>query len=627
MKKSSQLNLYSLPRRDRDPIGAIFSSIGIVIWVGAASCWAATQELARAFGYQASLGQPLLGHAYSPFDLVAWAIKFDHPARFGLGIHRVFAHAYEIVVLGNVIGICVAVLIAVRRVGRLQRRTDLHGSAHWASPQEVRATGLLDRDRGVYVGAWRDPRSGRVKYLRDASSAHELEFKATGAGKTVGSVIMTLLSWSGSAFCLDLKGGEVWLRTSGWRAASRGQGGLGQPVYKFEPAATDGSSVHLNPFDRIRIGTAYEIQDVQNIVELVADEGEKPVRGDNRFWVEMAKRLLLGLSLHVKHDADPRNDSLPGVASTLADPRFDDVDKFFEHLRDYPHDPIHSRLWLNAEGEPTATHPLVAQIATQMLAMEPRVKANIVAEAQSFLTVYSDPVIGANIASSDFDISDLRNGHLSLYLVVQPAHKKRLRALIRLLLTQIILALMDTHDHVTEPRVLIMLEEVAEIGALDIVATALGLGRGYGLKLYLIAQDLSQLETAWGSKSKTLVANCAVRVASAPNDVATAELLSKMCGTMTVRHTVRNYSGSRLSALLPHTMTTEHDTQRQLLTPDEVMRLPGPRRADTGEIIRPGNLLIFVSGQAPIYGLQPLYFRDPIFAERTSLRPPEVRRA
>ena len=151
--------------------------------------------------------------------------------------------------------------------------------------------------------------------------------------------------------------------------------------------------------------------------------------------------------------------------------------------------------------------------------------------------------MAANIASSDFDISELRDGHLSLYLVVQPAHKKRLRALTRLLLTQIILALMDTHDHVKEPRVLIMLEEVAEIGALDIVATALGLGRGYGLKLYLIAQDLSQLETAWGSKSKTLVANCAIRVASAPNDVATAELLSKMCGTMTVRHTVRNYSG------------------------------------------------------------------------------------
>jgi len=97
----------------------------------------------------------------------------------------------------------------------------------------------------------------------------------------------------------------------------------------------------------------------------------------------MAKRLLLGLSLHVQaRRRFPRNDSLPGVASTACRPAaLTTLTKFFEHLRDYPHDPSHSRRWLDTEGEPTATHPLVSQIATQMLAMEPRVKANIVAEA------------------------------------------------------------------------------------------------------------------------------------------------------------------------------------------------------------------------------------------------------
>jgi type IV secretion system protein VirD4 len=384
--------------------------------------------------------------------------------------------------------------------------------------------------------------------------------------------------------------------------------------------------VRLNPLDRIRLGTDYEVQDVQNIVELIADEGEGPVRGENRFWVEMAKRLLLGLILHLKWDSDPTNDSLPGVAAILADPRFEDFDGLFEHLKTYKHDAALSRSWRDSGGDSTPTHPLVAQIATQMMAMEPRVKANIVAEAQSFLILYSDPVVGANISSSDFDLADLRDGDLSLYLVVQPAHKKRLRPLTRLVLTQILRALLDRQDQVTEPRVLIMLEEVAELGALDIVSTALALGRGYGLKLYLIAQDLSQLETAWGGRSKTLVANCAIRIASAPNDVATAELLSKMCGTMTVRHTVRNYSGSRLSVLLPHTMASEQDSQRPLLTPDEVMRLPGPRKTEAGEIIEPGNLLVFVSGRAPIYGVQPLYFRDPIFSKRAAIAPPAPQR-
>ena len=394
------------------------------------------QDVARTFGYQASLGRPLFGHVYSPFEFIAWAIKFDHPARFGLAVHHVFLHAYAIVLFGNGLGVIIAALMAARRIRRLQRHTDLYGSAHWASRRRVRATGLLGRDRGVYVGAWRDPRSRRTKYLRDASSTHCLAFMPTGSGKTVGLVIPTLLSWPRSAVVHDLKG-EIWQKTAGWRAASTERGGLGQRVYKFEPTATDGSSVRLNPFDRIRIGTAYEVQDVQNIVELVADEGEKPVRGDNRFWVEMAKRLLLGLSLHVKHDADPRNDSLPGVAATLSDPRFDDLDKLFEYLRDYAHDRRIRADGSTQKARPTATHPLVAQVATQMLAMEERVKANIVAEAQSFLTLYSDPVIAANISSSDFDLAELRDGALTLYLVVQPAHKKRLRPLTRLILTQI----------------------------------------------------------------------------------------------------------------------------------------------------------------------------------------------
>jgi type IV secretion system protein VirD4 len=624
MNVSSVPNLYALPRRERDPMGVIFPSIGIVIWIGAASCWFATEQVARAFGYQVSLGRPLLAHWYSPFEVVVWAIKFDRPS-LGIAVHHVFLQAYATMACGNALGIIVAVLMAVRRISRLQRHTDLYGSAHWARADEVRATGLVGRHRGVYVGAWRDPGSKRIKYLRDASSTHCLAFMPTGSGKTVGLVIPTLLSWERSAVVHDLKG-EIWEKTAGWRGGSA-ERGLGQRVYKFEPTATDGSSVRLNPLDRIRIGTDYEIQDVQNIVELVADEGEKPVRGDNRFWVEMAKRLLLGLALHVKHDDDPDNDSLAGVAATLAGPRYDNVDDLFAFLRTYRHDPSTSRGWSDKEGRPTPTHPLVAAIATQMLAMEPRVKANIVAEAQSFLTLYSDPVISGNIASSDFDLGELRNGHISLYLVVQPAHKKRLRPLTRLVLTQILLALMQTHQPSTEFRVLIMLEEVAELGALDIVATALALGRGYGLKLYLIAQDLSQLETAWGAKSKSLVANCAIRIASAPNDLATAELISKMCGTMTVRHTVRNYSGRRMSVLLPHTMATEQDTQRPLLTADEVMRLPGPRKNDSGEIITPGNLLVFVSGQAPIYGVQPLYFRDPTFAARASLPHPEMDRA
>jgi type IV secretion system protein VirD4 len=96
---------------------------------------------------------------------------------------------------------------------------------------------------------------------------------------------------------------------------------------------------------------------------------------------------------------------------------------------------------------------------------------------------------------------------------------------------------------------------------------------------------------------------------------------------MTVRHTMRNYSGSRLSALLPHTMTSEQDTARPLLTADEVMRIPGPRKNDAGAIVAAGNLLVFTPGNAPIYGVQPLYFRNHTFLQRAAFPPPSPRAA
>jgi type IV secretory pathway TraG/TraD family ATPase VirD4 len=83
-----------------------------------------------------------------------------------------------------------------------------------------------------------------------------------------------------------------------------------------------------------------------------------------------------------------------------------------------------------------------------------------------------------------------------------------------------------------------------------------------------------------------------------------------MAGTMTVHRETRTYTGNRLNPILMHVMAAEQETQRPLLTPDEVMRLPDDAA------------LIFVAGQPPIYGRRIRYYEDPIFAARASIRPP-----
>jgi len=117
---------------------------------------------------------------------------------------------------------------------------------------------------------------------------------------------------------------------------------------------------------------------------------------------------------------------------------------------------------------------------------------------------------------------------------------------------------------------------------------------------------LSQLAAAYG-RDESILSNCHIRIAFAPNRIETAELLSRMAGQGTVAHTQRQYSGNRLAMALMHVNTNEQIVQRPLLTADECMRLPAE------------DQLMFVAGHAPIYGRKIRYYEDPVLAERAKL--------
>src|SRR5690606_4768437 len=117
----------------------------------------------------------------------------------------------------------------LRRARRLSAGAeDIHGSARWATPADIKAAGLLDARQGVYVGGWYDQRARRLRYLRHNGPEHVLAFAPTRSGKGVGLVIPTLLAWSESAVIYDIKG-ENWARTAGFRAR------CGHVCFKFSP--------------------------------------------------------------------------------------------------------------------------------------------------------------------------------------------------------------------------------------------------------------------------------------------------------------------------------------------------------------------------------------------------------
>ena len=145
---------------------------------------------------------------------------------------------------------------------------------------------------------------------------------------------------------------------------------------------------------------------------------------------------------------------------------------------------------------------------------------------------------------------------------------------------------------------------------------------GYGIKAYLIVQDLSQLQDKYG-KNESITSNCHIQNAYAPNRYETAQYLSNATGEATIVD--ENISISSSGGLLSnknYSKSYQH-TKRNLLTPDECMRLRGADKNAKGEITRAGEMLIFVAGYPAIKGVQALYFQDPAFSYRASIPAPK----
>src|SRR6201982_3437727 len=110
---------------------------------------------------------------------------------------------------------------------------------------------------------------------------------------------------------------------------------------------------------------------------------------------------------------------------------------------------------------------------------------------------------------------------------------------------------------------------------------------GDGLKSFLIAQSLNQIEKAYGPYN-AILDNCHVRVSFASNDERTAKRISDALGTATEMRAMKNYAGHRLSPWLGHLMVSRTETSRPLLTPGGVMQLS------------PSDEIVLVSGLPPI---------------------------
>lgn len=561
-----------------------------------------TQWIAKNFSYHSSLGSMFFDGYYLPWMWISWTKLYSS------AYPSFFQKVFMVGVLGFLGAVFLAMVMMVRARKVTKGNLSLHGTAHFASKDEVESSGLQNRDVGVYVGAYQENMFGKKIYLRHNGKEHIFCFAPTRSGKGVGLILPTLLSWTESAFILDIKG-ENFALTAGWR-----QKHANNSIIKFQPNCNDGTGSCFNPFEEVRLGTDWEYMDVDNIINIIAAPEDPKTRIDPHFD-PLAKSFLVAVALHYMHEYAFHGEhlTLPALNMEVSN---DMVDEYLAEMVDNAH---------------TDAIVNVAKAMRERRKNSPKEAGGVISTAQRYLRLYNDPIVAKNMRKSDFKITDLMRADkpVSLYLCIPPNQIGRFAPLTRMIIDTIIQRLASEMEFAGgeqkinyKHRLLLMLDEFPAFGYIPTFEAALSFIATYGIKAYIIAQDRIQLKKSY-TQDQTITTNCQVHIAYPPNEKDTAKYISEMTGETTIIKKKITTSGKRTSFYTPNMTITNEELKRPLLYPDEVTRMKAPTKDINDKITKAGEMLIFQTGHAPIRGKQILFWETPEFLARSKVQAPE----
>ena len=317
----------------------------------------------------------------------------------------------------------------------------------------------------------------------------------------------------------------------------------GQPSAAFNPLAG------LDP----------DSLDLAEDAALLADAlvHDPPGQGGEAHWNEEGKALIAGLILHVVCTAAPEIRTLSAVRELLTS----STQEF--------------RTILAIMQGSAGAGGLIRRAANRHLGKSEREASGVLSSAQRHTHFLDSARINLTMASSDFRFADLKEAKATVFLVLPPERLDAYSRWLRLMVAQAI------HDLALSPaqpaaQVLFLLDEFAALGRLEPVERAFGLMAGYGLQLWPILQDMHQLWSTYGERAGTFVSNAGLVQIFNVADVETASWVSKSIGATTMTYQTTGTSTSRGGMQLfetKSTSTTAHLSRRELMTPDEIMRL------------------------------------------------------
>lgn len=417
-------------------------------------------------------------------------------------------------------------------------------------------------------------------------SPHGYVAAPTGSGKTQALVLPNALNWPGSMVVLDLKA-EVFERTAGYRAAR------GQAVHALNFAPRDYRGDLYNPFFYVSDNPDFRVADIEKIADylVVAEEG-KP------FWANQGRSLFIGLALYIYGE----NEKPGGSRERPTLPAIRNLVMIHEGLQTW------CREFIKDTARRVGHHPeCLRALSTFATSAEDTANSTRDTLASALKPLVSD-LSAAVLSGNTFDLRELRKRPMTVYVIVNPADRAQIAPMLQLFFQQMIDVNTDIEfgkDPSHLYRVLGLLDEFTAPGAIRALETGVSFVRSYGFTFYIFIQSPSQLyEHYKRDPSKAFTDNFGVSVFMTPaaRDTATAEAVSKLLGTYTVKSDSTSRPLGWFGNGRPSVNTS--DQKRALMLPQEVMMLPED------------EVIIVVSGVPPIRAKRIFTAKDPILAKR-----------
>lgn len=401
----------------------------------------------------------------------------------------------------------------------------LSGTSYWHSSSHDFVTGRL------WLG-----RDGNGKPVGIDDNRHIVTVAGSRAGKGTSLIVPNLMLYPGSTVVIDPKGENAAL-------TARNRASL--PNHKV---------IVLDPFDEAKLSD--ELRGAYNPLDLIDQNSDEAIdlagalasalvmrtNDKDAHWDESAKQLIEALILHVcESEDDPERRTLARVYQLLmrGDQEFADMidAEAMKNGQEPPELATFKALWMHmatCEAENENVRDVIIGASQTIEAMGESERGSVLSTARRNTRFLGTPRIQRTLGRTTFQLDELKThpGGVSVYLCLPARYLSSHARFLRLIVNQVLFQMeaIGLAEPASGHPVLFVLDEFAALGHMETIEKAAGLMAGYGIKLWPILQDLTQLKRHYRESWETFLGNAGTLTFFGNTDLTTLDWLSKRMG-------------------------------------------------------------------------------------------------